>query len=121
HPVRLVLVEYGVHRGQHRAGLDTVAAGPDAQVDVRVRDPQVGEEHVGHVLVVVLPGVHDHVLVPMLLLCGGERLRHRCQLHELRPRPDNAQDLHNYCVSPAIETVRSSAADWITASATTTV
>ena len=62
HPVGALLVEHGVERGEHGAGLHAVAARADAEVDVRVRDAQVGEEDVGHARVVVLAGVHDDVL-----------------------------------------------------------
>ena len=66
HPVGPCSLEHRVERGEHRAGLHAVAARADAEVDVGRGDAEVGEEDVGHVGVVVLAGVHDHVL-------GGRR------------------------------------------------
>ena len=59
-------------------------AGPDAQVHVRRRDLEAVEEDAGHLVVVVLPGVHEDFLVPLpQLAADGSRL------DELRPRADD--------------------------------
>ena len=67
-----------------------MAAGPDAEVDIGSRDAQVGEEDVGHVGVIVLPGVDDDVSVFGRGHLGGDR----GQLDELGAGPDDAEDLH---------------------------
>ncbi|CPU67116.1 Uncharacterised protein [Mycobacteroides abscessus] len=89
-PVGPVLVEHGVEGAEDRARLHAVAAGPDAQVHVRVGDPEVAEEHVGQHRVVVLTRVDDDVLGS----CCRGRLRDRGELDELRTRTDDAEDLH---------------------------
>ena len=50
----------GSKRHHHLGGLLGVGARADAQVDVGRRQPELVEEHVGHRLVVVLAGVHQH-------------------------------------------------------------
>jgi hypothetical protein len=90
HPVGLLAVQHRVERREHRAGLHAVAAGADAEVDVGVRDAEAGEEDVGEVRVVMLPGVHDDVLV----LSPGEGRGDGRELHQLRTGPDDADDFH---------------------------
>ena len=89
---RPVLVQDRVHGPEDGAGLHTMRARTDAQVHVRVRDAQVGEEDVGQHRVVVLPGVHDHVLHPTPTALIG----HRRELDELRTGTDDTQDLHGH-------------------------
>ena len=93
HPVGAVLVDHRVQRREDAARLDAVRAGADAEVDVRCGDLQVGEEDVRHQGVVVLAGVDDDVVVARRLQGCGDR----CQLHELRPGANDAEDLHVPC------------------------
>ena len=60
-------------------------------MNIRGGDAQIVEEDVRHHGVVVLAGVDNHVLDVRL---GGEGLRDRAQLDELRPGPDDAEYLH---------------------------
>ena len=78
----------------HAGRLDPMAPGADAQVVIRLRNAQFVEEDLGHVRIVMLPGMED----PFLDLVGklfphgaGDRGR----LDDLRPRPDDGeQSLH---------------------------
>jgi hypothetical protein len=71
----------GLEPEHHGRGLLGVGAGPDAEVDVRGGDPEVGEEPVGHALVVVLAGVDQAGLQPDRV----QGAQHRGDLHEVRP------------------------------------
>ncbi len=53
-------------------------------------DAEVVEEDVGEHGIVVLPGVHDHVVGAR----GGRRVGDGGQLHELGSCADDADDLH---------------------------
>jgi hypothetical protein len=66
-----------------------VARAPDPEVVVGPRDLQALEEHVRHFLVVVLTRVDEHLLMMLPDLAADGR-----RLDELRPRPDDARDLH---------------------------
>ena len=73
---------------QHRAGLAAVRAGTDIEVHVGRGKLQAVEEDAGHLVVVVLTGMHQDLLVPLAQLPA-----HRGRLDELRPRPDDGDDL----------------------------
>src|SRR6266567_8168446 len=76
------------HAGQHLGGLPRVAARADPQVHVRPGQAELDEENLGHPFVVVLPGVHDALVV-------AERRQgadHRRGLHEVRPRSEHVRD-----------------------------
>ena len=73
----------------HAAGLLGMAAAADLEVEVRRRQPEVAEERVRHVRVVVLAGVHDLRPAPGL---AGERVVERRDLHEIRPRGGDQVD-----------------------------
>ena len=66
-----------------------------AEMQVWVRDPELDEEGIRHVDVVVLPGMDDLVLDSP----GSEGLGHRGQLHELGASPDDAHDTHDAILS----------------------
>ena len=53
------------------------------------REPQLGEEHARERVVVVLAGVHEHLLVALAQRAGDRR-----GLDELRPVADHGQDPH---------------------------
>ena len=57
---------------------------------VHSRGTELGEEHVAHRGVVVLPGVDQDDLRPAFF----ERVHHRLDLHEVRPRSRYADDSH---------------------------
>ncbi len=69
----------------------------DAEVMVGARQLQLVEEHGGHLLVVVLAGVDEHVDVP-----SAQLATHRTGLDELRPRADNRDDLHGWASAEAV-------------------
>ena len=56
-----------------RCGLRRVAARPDLQVDVRLRQAELAEEDLGHLLVVVLAGVDEQLLDAELVEGGDDR------------------------------------------------
>ena len=64
---------------------------PRAEVELAVgpRDAELAEEHRRQLVVVVLAGVHEQLLVAL-----AQRARHRRGLDELRPVPDDREDLH---------------------------
>lgn len=59
-------------------------------MNIRFRDPHVGEKDVGHLRVVVLTRMDDGMCVASF----GERSCHRCQLDELWPCANDAQYFH---------------------------
>ncbi len=74
----------------HLGGLPGVAAGTDAQVNVRLRQLEILEENFGHVGVIMLPGMHQYGLKGSgvlfhLFVDGGD-------LHKIRSCPDDIQD-----------------------------
>src|SRR5439155_2034049 len=69
--------------------LPGMTAGSDSEVVVRPRHVQDVEEDVGHVLVVVLPGVDQNFLMML-----SDLPAHRRGLDELRACADDARDLH---------------------------
>jgi hypothetical protein len=64
--------------------------GADAEMHIRVRNPESGEEHIGEIGVVVLACVHDDVL----MIGTGEGGRDGRQFDQLRPGANDAYDLH---------------------------
>ncbi len=91
HPVRPVPLEHRLEAREHRAGLRAVSARTDGEVLVRLRDAEPGEEHPGHVLVVVLAGVHDDVL----MAGRGDGPGDGGEFDELGARSDDADDPHS--------------------------
>ena len=89
HPVGL-----GVHRGlletgEHGAGLSAVRPRPDAQVQVWLGDLELTEENLGHVVVVVLAGVDEHLFVVL-----AQDATDRGSLDELRSRAYHRKHFH---------------------------
>ncbi|CAM5640139.1 hypothetical protein SMICM304S_08124 [Streptomyces microflavus] len=89
-PVRPLVLQHLVHRGEHRSGLHPVAPRAHAQVHIGGGDAESVEEHVGQIGVVVLTGVHDDVL----MRGAGESRGDGRELHELGAGADDAEDLH---------------------------
>src|SRR5207247_5193211 len=73
----------------HVCGLPPVAPAPHAQVVIRPGDVEGIEEHVGHVLVVMLARVDQDLLMVLTDLAA-----HRRGLDELGSRADDARDFH---------------------------
>jgi hypothetical protein len=67
-------------RGQHPRGLRGVGPAPEIELVIRPRQPQLVEEHARQLVVVVLAGVHQH-----LLGAGAQAVGDRGGLHKLRP------------------------------------
>ena len=64
----------------------------DLEVHVRVRNAQLPEEVLRHLLVIVLARVHEPVLdAPRTLVHGPDE---GCNLHEIGAGPHDIQDLH---------------------------
>ena len=73
------------------AGADVVRLAEALAYDgVHSRGTELGEEHVAHRGVVVLPGVDQDDLRPAFF----ERVHHRLDLHEVRPGSGHADDSH---------------------------
>src|SRR5262245_28178789 len=94
--VRLVFEQYFFERLEHPRGLLAVAGGADAEVDVGIRNVQLFEEHVGHVLVVVLPGVNQELFDALL---RAQDTGYGGCLDELRAGTDNRYDLQGSSLS----------------------
>ena len=73
----------------HRARVGRVQVEPV----LRLRQVELLEEHLRELAVPVLAGVEDDLLDPAL----AQRDRERPRLHELRPVPDDGEDLHRGC------------------------
>ena len=87
--VRLLPLEDVFETAHHLRGLPGMTAGSDSEVVVRPRHVQDVEEHVGHVLVVMLPGVDQNFLMML-----SDLPAHRRGFDELRACADDARDLH---------------------------
>src|SRR5438445_596657 len=87
--VGLLALEDVFKPAHHLGGLAGVTRAADAQVVIRPRHVEDLEEHIGHVLVVVLPGVDEDLLVVLADLAAD-----RGRFDELRAGPDDARDLH---------------------------
>jgi len=68
---------------------------------VRLRDAQLFEEDVGHVVVEVLPGVHQDLVVPL-----AQRATHRSGLDELRAGAHDGDDAETSTHASAAFTTR---------------
>jgi hypothetical protein len=66
-----------------------MAARADAEMMVRRRDPQVGQDLVRHVGIVMLTGVNEDRLE---ILRGGQRVEKRGHLHEVGPGGGDQMD-----------------------------
>ena len=93
------LQELALHPHQHARRHRGLRPGAHAEVDVRLRQPELDEEHVRHPLVVMLPGVHDTLGDAE----RGERADHRRGLDEIRPGPEYVRDrrAHSLTASPS--------------------
>src|SRR5690348_161142 len=80
--------ELTFHAGQHLGSLPRVAARAGPQVHVRSGQAELDEENLAHSFVVVLPGVHD----PLVMAERRQGADHRRGLHEVRPRSEHVRD-----------------------------
>jgi hypothetical protein len=90
HRRRRLGIEHRLEAAHDLGGLHRVAGRADLEVDVRFGDAELAEEGVLHLGVVVLTGMQQP---------GRQRTRRRaqrrhdrCDLHEVRPGPHDAQD-----------------------------
>ena len=93
--VRLLFEQDRFEPGDHDAGLFAMPAAADPQVVRRRRDAQLVEEHLRHVGVIMLAGVHDALDQPHGRLGGivrGDGAADGGGLHELRSRTDHGDD-----------------------------
>src|SRR5260370_1302012 len=65
-----------------------MATRADPQVHVGPGQAELDEENLGHPFVVVLPGVHD----PLIVTERRQGADHRRGLHEVRPCPEHVRD-----------------------------
>ena len=83
HEIRPPFAQAPVHARQDLRGLLRMGAGAGAQILVRVRDPQLAENRLRHVHVVVLSGVDERLTHEL----AAERGHHRRELHEIGAAP----------------------------------
>ena len=88
--VGAVLLEYPFAADQRTSQLLGVAAGADAQDDVRLRQVEVAEKGVRHFAVVVLPRMNETAYDRGLETL--ERVDDGCRLDEVRPGSDDEAD-----------------------------
>src|SRR5581483_1559137 len=88
-PVGRVEVEDGVDGGEDRSDPLGEPASGHAQVTVRLADAELLEEDVAEHRIEVLPGVDQHDVRPPI-----EALEDAAQPDDLRPRPEDDEDLH---------------------------
>jgi len=89
HRIRTQVVHYRLEAAHDLRRLDSMAAGTDLQVHIRVRDIQLPEKRCLHGLVVMLSGMDQGGCNARL---AGEDPHQGCDLHEVRPRPDDAEE-----------------------------
>ncbi len=85
-PVGPLLREHRSDRGPHRLGVGGVEVEPVA----RLGQPELVVEDVGELRIPVLAGVEADLLDPCGAQGGGDGTR----LDELRPVPDDGEDIH---------------------------
>src|SRR5690606_28145850 len=83
------LVDHGLDARHDGGSLLGMGAGADGEESVGVADSELVEEDVAHALVVVLTGVDEH----RAHVAALERVEHRLDLHEVRARSSDGQDL----------------------------
>jgi hypothetical protein len=88
---RHLLVEEAVERLHDPRGLNRVRRRPDAQVELRSGHPEIAKERSRHLVVVVLPRVHDEGLEA---LAASQRQSQRRNLDEVRPRAGDQENPH---------------------------
>ena len=91
HHVGLGLEQHRLEPLHDARGLLRVRAGSDPERIVGLADPELLEEDLGQLPVVVLPRVHEDVLE--LVAAPLQLGRDRRDLHHVRPRADDRQDL----------------------------
>jgi hypothetical protein len=91
HYVRLRLQQHRLEPLHHAGRLLCVRPGPDTERVVRLAHAELLEEDLGHLPVVVLTCVHQDVLE--LVRAPGQLRGDRRDLHHVRPRADDRQDL----------------------------
>src|SRR6185437_14467502 len=89
-PIRALSIEHRLDPLDDSSRLHRVRRGPDYQVDIGLRNPQVAEERARHRIIVVLPGVDDG----LHQTCPGRRAMHWSKLREIGASPDDVQELH---------------------------
>ena len=90
HDVGPLVRQQRAERGEHARGLLGVRPACRGRARARAAGrPSSREEHRRQLVVVVLAGVDEQLLVAL-----AQRARHRRRLDELRPVPDDGDDLH---------------------------
>jgi hypothetical protein len=87
--VRCEALQLDFERGHHPAGLRDVRAVAEAEVEVGGRNPELVEEDLRQLVVVVLAGVDQDLVVGR-----PQPVRHGRCLDELRPVSDDCDDPH---------------------------
>ena len=88
-PIRLLLQHFGFESHEHGAGLGRVASSADPQIVFGLRQAQLVEEDPRHVVVEMLPGMHEDFSMAATNRGGDRR-----ELDELRSSSNDGQDLH---------------------------
>ncbi len=92
HQIRLLLPADLLEGDHDLCRLHRVAAGTGIKKKVRPGQLQVVEKRLGHLVVIVLPGVDDQTLKAVHL---PGRVKNRGDLHKIRPGPGHQQYLHH--------------------------
>ena len=98
--VDLVLEQDPLDADQGLGGLLGVASRADAEEHVRPRHPELAEEDVRHLVVVVLPRVQEQELQGGIE--RGQLPVDRSRLHEVRPRADDKADASRHAGDPTV-------------------
>jgi len=91
HQIRFLCVQQSFDGHQHLRSLFAVRSGTNLQVHIGLGNPQFIKKKLRHIGIVVLAGVHEVLAMP-----GSQLRRDRCGLDELRPRPDNGDDVERH-------------------------
>lgn len=89
-PIRFFLKQHALNHLDHPPGVLAMRAAADAEVIVGARDVEFIEEHVAHIGVVMLAGMHQHLAHRRAML--AERPRHHGGLDELRAGTHDSGD-----------------------------
>src|SRR5439155_19369733 len=92
--VRTFSQEEGFDAAEHRGGLSAMRPGANTEIHVGRRNLEAIEKDAGHLIVIMLSGVHQDLSV-----ARAESSTDGCRFDELWPGPYNRYDLHWCCGS----------------------
>ena len=89
HPIRSYGPQDCIDFNQHASRLNAMRTRTDTQLIARRGDVEFTKKHIGHGVVIVLSGMHQHVVVPLT-----KHPRNDSRLDKLRPGTNNGYDFH---------------------------